>query len=1367
MQFPWKRFWLERGGPVSFLDQGFMYDPEALGGRDINPGLATLTIKEGKSCTVLLGEPGMGKSSEIQLLAKQVASADVLLFIDLRSFGEESRLISSVFGGQKLLNWKEGQETLHLFFDSLDECLLRIDTVATVLADELEKLRGYKSRLRIYIASRTAPWPRFLETNLKELFGETFVEILEIAPLRKEDVRIAAEQSGIATSEVFIQAVVSKNVVALAMKPVTLKFLVAIWKKRDSFPTNLPDLYREGCRILCDEDNAARRASPLLQVSSADRYTIATRIAALTQIGNRFAIWTGRSTEDVPDEDVPLHKLCGGKLQGIRITEDAIRNTLDTGLFSARGSERIGWAHLTYSEFMAGVFCNEQRLSLSQLRAFFFHPSGTGLIPQLAEVAGWTALDNRLLFSAVALEDPEALLNAGLEGASDLQKEAVVEGLLRQCRTGKHLYFNWSRSAVYSKLKHPRLSVQLNAELSRSQSNLQVQYMVLSIAQACKEVQLCEYAGRIALDKAQKRELRQLCVTVISHLGSRVQRKALKPLLGRGKSQTQLKAYVIDALWPSIFSTEQIFALLPAWESRMDKLGSFLHGRFIPALEKSDLEPALHWAQQSKEVRGVHQSLVMAILRLAWTHIEDPKVGFLFADTVASKLGVYGWFAANSRDRDFMELLNGDGTRRRILLKALLSRLVDADRSVLHYPMLLVDSKDVVWLLEQFGILTQAEQGVAADCIRLALDCNSTEQMTALWWNCQQFPSLAGTCGSFLRPISLDADWVNYERGALERKERERPVLDPPPAQRVLNALRVSESENVDAWLNVVEHMTLEADSTKYEEDHKASVLDMPGWQNSSEDVRQRITQAAQRFIELSTFFASRLPPDGGIPWGVSGAVQALWLCLRRDHTFVQTDPSRAEKCAPSVIRFHAWDKESRLVQQELLRHIAANSQHIINAALVEEICQNNDHHGYYMAREIVQTVWTPDLGKELLQQLKDGRFKPSVTKILLAHLLELGTVAATEFASSTMTADSNSLKDEHVRAVAVGWMHGEPKSGWNSVWPLMRQDEEFGTYMVHNLSGSLQEPASFLSVIDVEELADFYVWMIGRYPYPPDEADVDSGPSPVNYQHHLRDAALEQIKQRRSFEAVMAIQRLMNTFPQYSWLRFHLDQADLFARAGTWEPFTVEELRKVITNPNSRLIGSERDLLLVICESLARLQQRLRGETPTVRFLWNMHDNVVHPKGEEDLSDYIKDHLVSDIGAHGVVVNREVQIRRLNPGGHPGQRTDIQVSAVPGADSSRWPVSVIIEVKGCWHIELRTAMRTQLRDRYLTENATRSGLYVVGYYAARAWDDNDPRKQRCGRIGIDELQVELEGQATELSESVQLKVVLLNCSLE
>src|SRR6266536_1281503 len=132
MQFPWKRFWLERGGAVSLIDEGFLYDPKTEAGQHVNPGLAPLCISPDKFCTILLGEPGMGKSSEMELLIPQVPSFDTVLSINLLSFGDEGRFVSSVFGPRQVQEWKEGHKTLHLFLDSLDECLLRIDTIAAI-----------------------------------------------------------------------------------------------------------------------------------------------------------------------------------------------------------------------------------------------------------------------------------------------------------------------------------------------------------------------------------------------------------------------------------------------------------------------------------------------------------------------------------------------------------------------------------------------------------------------------------------------------------------------------------------------------------------------------------------------------------------------------------------------------------------------------------------------------------------------------------------------------------------------------------------------------------------------------------------------------------------------------------------------------------------------------------------------------------------------------------------------------------------------------------------------------------------------------------------------------------------------------------
>ncbi len=57
---------------------------------------------------------------------------------------------------------------------------------------------------------------------------------------------------------------------------------------------------------------------------------------------------------------------------------------------------------------------------------------------------------------------------------------------------------------------------------------------------------------------------------------------------------------------------------------------------------------------------------------------------------------------------------------------------------------------------------------------------------------------------------------------------------------------------------------------------------------------------------------------------------------------------------------------------------------------------------------------------------------------------------------------------------------------------------------------------------------------------------------------------------------------------------------------------------------------------------------------------------------------------------------------------------------------------SVTIEVKGCWHAEVKTAMKSQLVDRYLTGTRTTHGIYLVFWFAADDWDPADSRSRRC-----------------------------------
>jgi hypothetical protein len=201
-------------------------------------------------------------------------------------------------------------------------------------------------------------------------------------------------------------------------------------------------------------------------------------------------------------------------------------------------------------------------------------------------------------------------------------------------------------------------------------------------------------------------------------------------------------------------------------------------------------------------------------------------------------------------------------------------------------------------------------------------------------------------------------------------------------------------------------------------------------------------------------------------------------------------------------------------------------------------------------------------------------------------------------------------------------------------------------------------------------------------------------------------------------------------------------------------------------------MVESESQLIDVVIESLRRYAEKLQGETPANFRLWNEQPlGAWRPKEENRISDELKIHLEDDLARRGVIANREVEIRP-GQGDTPGEATDIHVVAVLCSDrrEAYQQVRVIVEVKGCWHAEVREAMQTQLRDRYLRDNRCRHGLYVVGWFLCDQWDEDDYRYVAAKRLmpeNVAATQRLFDDQSRQLSSSsVTLRAFVIDASL-
>ena len=189
VRYQWKRYWVPfKNDGISLTDHGFLEDPTGEFGKYASSNLTTLENLKKLGCLILVGEPGIGKSTEIEDLyhaTREEVGEDHSLWIDLKSVMTPDSFIDRLTNDSRYKNWSENNEPLYLFLDSFDEGTFSFPRFAnafsTLLADNQEKIPN----LYLRISCRTALWPSYMEGNLIALWGEENCQTHELCPLTK------------------------------------------------------------------------------------------------------------------------------------------------------------------------------------------------------------------------------------------------------------------------------------------------------------------------------------------------------------------------------------------------------------------------------------------------------------------------------------------------------------------------------------------------------------------------------------------------------------------------------------------------------------------------------------------------------------------------------------------------------------------------------------------------------------------------------------------------------------------------------------------------------------------------------------------------------------------------------------------------------------------------------------------------------------------------------------------------------------------------------------------------------------------------------------------------------------------------------
>lgn len=1250
--YNWKRFWCPITGKLKFDYLGFLADPEDYG-YITNPDVVPFHEISHIPCLVLLGEAGIGKTTaakqEYEQRLEQVRdSDDECLWFELGEYETDTRLCQEIFENNTVQPWRKRSHKLYLFLDSLDEGLLSIKKLTKILNGKLKNLPC--ERLYLRITCRTADWSDSLEQNFKEKWGEENVGIYELVPLRQSDVIEAANQQNINSDE-FIQEVIQREAVPFAIKPITLKFLLKLYQQNQQFPDSQKELYKQGCLELCKEVNKDRLDSGFTgKLNEEKRLIVAGRIAALTILANRAAIWTSPDTKDMPDSDITIKDLRGSQeireQQKFDVDDDCIKEVLSvTGLFSGRGTNRIGFAHQTYAEFLTAWYLVERKIPLVQVMSLIVSSDDSEhkLVPQLHETAAWLASMRDDIFQEIVKTDPDVILRSDI--STDANKKVIIDNLLKQYDQEK-LFPSFDNFIRDKKLKHPGLAEQLRPYIQDYSKQFYARCEAIEIAKVCEISDLQEDLVNLALDSSQHIQLRAEAARAICSIGDADTRLKLKHLavgeIAEDKND-ELKGAYLMAVWSEHLTAEELFRVITPPKNRnfSGNYHEFIQSKILEKLQSDDLLIALDWVEKQGARPGGHpceiEELANSILLKAWDNFDNPGVAEIFAKIALRQWQKYQPVITSSSYDKFLSLLSNEDDKRHKLIEQVVRLLAELENGQIDLlssatNRLCLD-KDLLWMLDKLhqstSESTQKTWAKFIKCICLVFvnlpdNFKYGREIDAILTAKDTNNILREEFTDYVEAIELESQKAQkLKSGYLEDKKWENraqklTLVEPSPKERILLLLEQLESGNLDAWWRLNLEMTVQQNSQYYGDEFESDL-----------DTRRKIIQGASKYIREQNEVAYDWIGTNNDNRAAFAGCRALQLLLKESPDCLDTLSSEIwQRWTPVIIAFPASNQK----YLELVKLSYSNAPDKAIDTLLLLIDKKREGYNYPYIIQNFEKCWDERLKIACFQKAKDKALNPKWMGRLLDELLKHNFNEAREFAQSLITFPLPSHQEERERTIVAARVlleNAEPNS-WSRVWSVIQQDPNFGREIFELDTYSYSQGIN-LNMTE-EQMADLYIWLVQQYPKNEKyKSQSDSGEKGMNTPTYVvengqtltefldqyrvnnrqrivgfRNRILTQLKEKGTHQACAAIQRIAQAFPEETELKWTLREAQKLRRSKTWSPPKPDEILQLFSDSEKRLVKDGNELLAVLMESLENLQEKLHDQNPAVIDLWN-----------------------------------------------------------------------------------------------------------------------------------------------------------------
>lgn len=616
-------------------EHGFLDVAAILHSLEVGGFVDPVDVAERAGAFVLLGEPGIGKSTS---LAR--STAGTAYEIPGRALTEQSllRLLEQLRGKTDRTDVPRPQTIL---IDQLDESPI-IQSITEII--RLESDASTFQNVKVLVGCRTAEYPSALTALLERLCGGCVVA--ELSPLsRGAAVELASNLTG-GSGESLIREVESLGAGALACIPLTLELLAAEYRESGSVTGGITELFDRGIRRLL-----ARTPGLGSAATDPQRLAFAKRAAA-------FLLLTGRHTlvhdwDDVSERDLSIQDLIVGveRVDGgfFEVTKEVAFATLRSALIAGGEGNRAAFSHGSFASFLAAHYLADRRLPEMQLRQLLTvaAPDAVASIPpMLREMAAWFVALAPEQGVWLIHEDPEGLAaHSMLLGRPDL-KAALVGALIQRAPEMELTRGGW-KTARWN-VAHAGLAAQLHPVLDAARAfepedwdQLARVRLAIRLSTETASPSLCEPLLAIAASGDWNDYHRSLAAESAFAIDEAVAADLCGIVRGLGNPATpqspeaglELVGTLLELLYPAFLSTPEVLELVASM-SPPDLIGAyrfFVH-ELSNRIPERDLDQALA-AIADVEVRTAHQR---------WEQQRDTQRGTYLEQTTLDEEVVLG-----------------------------------------------------------------------------------------------------------------------------------------------------------------------------------------------------------------------------------------------------------------------------------------------------------------------------------------------------------------------------------------------------------------------------------------------------------------------------------------------------------------------------------------------------------------------------------------------------------------------------------------------------------------------------------------------------------------------------------------------------